>query len=133
MQSSIYKPPSRDRRGLQTRLDLGLVRFPELRQLSIEVNVLNFAIIDPAHVDEIAQLVLLQPVSERGIEREKAWVEEHYAELKAFCNKRNKIPHFAAFEAWLGKRLEDGKGGGDAGETAGPLNKEAPAARPKTI
>ncbi|KAF5677839.1 hypothetical protein FDENT_9136 [Fusarium denticulatum] len=47
------------------RLDLDLVRFSELRQLSIEVNVLNFAIIDPAHVDEIAQLVLLQPVSER--------------------------------------------------------------------
>ncbi|KAG5752473.1 hypothetical protein H9Q69_000481 [Fusarium xylarioides] len=40
------------------RLDLGLVRFSELRQLSIEVNVLNFAIIDPAHVDEIAQRAL---------------------------------------------------------------------------
>ncbi|KAF5984853.1 meiosis mei2 [Fusarium coicis] len=40
------------------RLDLGLVRFSELRQLSIEINVLNFAIIDPAHVDEIAQRAL---------------------------------------------------------------------------
>ncbi|KAG5749313.1 hypothetical protein H9Q69_013350 [Fusarium xylarioides] len=74
------------------------------------------------------------PVSQRGIEREKAWVEEHYAELKKFCSRWNKIPQFAAFEAWLGKRLEDRKGNGDAGETAGPSNKEALAtARPKTI
>ncbi|KAF4415793.1 hypothetical protein FACUT_13106 [Fusarium acutatum] len=69
-----------------------------------------------------SELVLLQPVSERGIEREKAWLEEHYAELKAFCNRWNKIPQFAAFEAWLGKRLEDRKGDDDAGETAGPSN-----------
>ncbi|KAG5775270.1 hypothetical protein H9Q73_011053 [Fusarium xylarioides] len=81
-----------------------------------------------------SELALLQPVSQRGIEREKAWVEEHYAELKKFCSRWNKIPQFAAFEAWLGKRLEDRKGNGDAGETAGPSNKEALAtARPKTI
>ncbi|KAF4450601.1 hypothetical protein F53441_6262 [Fusarium austroafricanum] len=37
------------------RADHGLVRFSELRQLDIEVNVLNYAILDPAHVDEIVQ------------------------------------------------------------------------------
>ncbi|KAF5561917.1 meiosis mei2 [Fusarium napiforme] len=88
--SELENPQSKNLHNLATavkirpeRLDLGLVRFSELRQLSVEVNVLNFAIIDPAHI-------------------------------------------------WLGKRLEDVKGGGDAGETAGPSNKEAPAAR-KTI
>ncbi|KAH7206029.1 hypothetical protein DER44DRAFT_809903 [Fusarium oxysporum] len=34
---------------------------------------------------------------EGGIEREKAWLEAQYAALKAFCNKWNKIPQFAAF------------------------------------
>ncbi|KAF5976124.1 hypothetical protein FBULB1_7112 [Fusarium bulbicola] len=69
-----------------------------------------------------SELVLIQPMSKRGIEREKAWLGEHYAELKAFCSKWNKIPQFAAYEAWLGKRLEDRKGGGGAGELAGPSN-----------
>lgn len=69
-----------------------------------------------------SELVLLKPVYRRGIEREDAWLGEHYAELKAFCSKWNKIPHFAAFEAWLGKRLEDRKGDGDGGDTAGPSN-----------
>ncbi|KAF4336235.1 meiosis mei2 [Fusarium beomiforme] len=40
------------------RLGLGFVRFSELRQLSVEVSVLNFAILDPAHVDEITQRAL---------------------------------------------------------------------------
>ncbi|KAI1014879.1 hypothetical protein LB503_003967 [Fusarium chuoi] len=69
-----------------------------------------------------SELVLLQPVYKPGIEREEAWLGEHYAELKAFCSKWNKIPHFAAFEAWLGKRLEDRKGEDGGGETAGPSN-----------
>ncbi|CZR37343.1 uncharacterized protein FPRO_02397 [Fusarium proliferatum ET1] len=69
-----------------------------------------------------SELVLLKPVYRRGIEREDAWLGEHYAELKAFCSKWNKIPHFAAFEAWPGKRLEDRKGDGDGGDTAGPSN-----------
>ncbi|CCT63748.1 uncharacterized protein FFB20_15144 [Fusarium fujikuroi] len=70
-----------------------------------------------------SELVLLKPVYKPGIEREEAWLGEHYAELKAFCNKWDKIPHFAAFEAWLGKRLEDRKGDdGDGGDTAGPSN-----------
>ncbi|SCO84656.1 uncharacterized protein FRV6_08783 [Fusarium oxysporum] len=50
---------------------------------------------------------------ERGIEREKAWLEAQYAALKAFCNKWNKIPQFAAFVARLEKRLEDRKGDND--------------------
>ncbi|WKT45610.1 Metallopeptidase, catalytic domain superfamily [Fusarium oxysporum f. sp. vasinfectum] len=45
--------------------------------------------------------------------REKAWLEAQYAALKAFCNKWNKIPQFAAFVARLEKRLEDRKGDND--------------------
>ncbi|KAL9569155.1 hypothetical protein ACKAV7_006741 [Fusarium commune] len=55
----------------------------------------------------------------------KAWLEAQYAALKAFCNKWNKIPQFAAFEAWLEKRLEDRKGdddGDEGDEAAGPSN-----------
>ncbi|ENH63296.1 hypothetical protein FOC1_g10009191 [Fusarium oxysporum f. sp. cubense race 1] len=59
------------------------------------------------------ELVLLQHGFEGGIEREKAWLEAQYATLKAFCNKWNKIPLFAAFVAWLEKRLEDRKGDND--------------------
>ncbi|KAG7415207.1 hypothetical protein Forpe1208_v006721 [Fusarium oxysporum f. sp. rapae] len=71
------------------------------------------------------ELVLLQHGFEGGIEREKAWLEAQYAALKAFCNKWNKIPQFATFEAWLEKRLEDRKGddeGDEGDEAAGPSN-----------
>ncbi|KAF5624912.1 hypothetical protein F52700_9287 [Fusarium sp. NRRL 52700] len=74
------------------------------------------------HSKLASELALLQPVSKRGIEREEAWLGEHYAELKAFCNRWNKIPQFAAFEAWLGKRLGDRRREDDAGDTAGPSN-----------
>ncbi|KAM0247686.1 hypothetical protein ACHAP5_003933 [Fusarium lateritium] len=40
------------------RLDMGLVRFSELRQLDVEVSITNFSIIDPGHVDEIVQQAL---------------------------------------------------------------------------
>ncbi|KAL7760552.1 hypothetical protein ACKLNR_010642 [Fusarium oxysporum f. sp. zingiberi] len=78
------------------------------------------------------ELVLLQHGFEGGIEREKAWLEAQYAALKAFCNKWNKIPQFAAFEAWLEKRLEDRKGDND--DVAWPSNYEASVIDwPKTI
>ncbi|KNB07536.1 hypothetical protein FOXG_08666 [Fusarium oxysporum f. sp. lycopersici 4287] len=78
------------------------------------------------------ELVLLQHGFEGGIEREKAWLEAQYAALKAFCNKWNKIPQFAAFVAWLEKRLEDRKGDND--DAAWPSNQEASVIDwPKTI
>ncbi|KAH7483881.1 hypothetical protein FOMA001_g6075 [Fusarium oxysporum f. sp. matthiolae] len=78
------------------------------------------------------ELVLLQHGFEGGIEREKTWLEAQYAALKAFCNKWNKIPQFAAFVAWLEKRLEDRKGDND--DAAWPSNQEASVIDwPKTI
>ncbi|KAF5573341.1 meiosis mei2 [Fusarium pseudocircinatum] len=71
------------------RLDPGLVRFSELRQLSIEVNVLSFAIIDPAHVDEIAQVVVM-PVKQLGLQ-----------------TRRRRLPGQRLYEMW---------GDDDAGE-----------------
>ncbi|KAM0340334.1 hypothetical protein ACHAPU_010547 [Fusarium lateritium] len=49
---SVYMKINRE------RLDNGIVRFSELRQLDLEVTIANFAIIDPGHVDEIVQRVL---------------------------------------------------------------------------
>ncbi|EWY97020.1 hypothetical protein FOYG_05511 [Fusarium oxysporum NRRL 32931] len=78
------------------------------------------------------ELVLLQHGFEGGIEREKTWLEAEYAALTAFCNKWNKIPQFAAFVAWLEKRLEDRKGDND--DAAWPSNQEASVIDwPKTI
>ncbi|EXL99828.1 hypothetical protein FOIG_07975 [Fusarium odoratissimum NRRL 54006] len=68
------------------------------------------------------ELVLLQHGFEGGIEREKAWLESQYAALKAFCNKWNKIPQFAAFVARLEKRLEDRKGDNDNDDATWPSN-----------
>jgi predicted Zn-dependent protease len=67
------------------------------------------------------ELVVLQRGSEGGFERQRVWLDAQHAAVKAFCNKWSHIPQFAAFEAWLERRLEDRKGDNDDDE-AGPSN-----------
>ncbi|KAH7275040.1 hypothetical protein B0J15DRAFT_457235 [Fusarium solani] len=51
----------------------------------------------------------LGPLLDSGpkINLQRRWVKEHAVALKGFCGKRNNVAQFSAFEAWLGKRIED--------------------------
>ncbi|KAF4501524.1 Meiosis mei2 [Fusarium agapanthi] len=79
------------------RLDLGLVRFSELRQLSIEVNVLNFAIIDPAHVDEIAQRALNVYGQLFALIRHLSFPNGAFRGVAQFCKAADAFIAFKAF------------------------------------
>ncbi|KAF5242999.1 hypothetical protein FANTH_8404 [Fusarium anthophilum] len=79
------------------RLDLGLVRFSELRQLSIEVNVLNFAIIDPAHVDEIAQRSLNVYGQLFALIRHLSFPNGAFRGIAQFCKAADAFIAFKAF------------------------------------
>ncbi|KAL9568692.1 hypothetical protein ACKAV7_007171 [Fusarium commune] len=79
------------------RLDLGLVRFSELRQLSIEVNVLNFAIIDPAHVDEIAQRALNVYGQLFAMIRNLSFPNGAFRGVAQFCKAADAFIAFKAF------------------------------------
>ncbi|KAF4437948.1 Meiosis mei2 [Fusarium acutatum] len=79
------------------RLDLGLVRFSELRQLSIEVNVLNFAIIDPAHVDEIVQRALNVYGQIFALIRHLSFPNGAFRGIAQFCKAADAFIAFKAF------------------------------------
>ncbi|ENH74581.1 Meiosis protein mei2 [Fusarium oxysporum f. sp. cubense race 1] len=79
------------------RLDLGLVRFSELRQLSIEVNVLNFAIIDPAHVDEITQRALNVYGQLFALIRNLSFPNGAFRGVAQFCKAADAFIAFKAF------------------------------------
>ncbi|KAF5642903.1 meiosis mei2 [Fusarium tjaetaba] len=79
------------------RLDLGLVRFSELRQLSIEVNILNFAIIDPAHVDEIAQRALNVYGQLFALIRHLSFPNGAFRGVAQFCKAADAFIAFKAF------------------------------------
>ncbi|KAF5682387.1 meiosis mei2 [Fusarium circinatum] len=79
------------------RLDLGLVRFSELRQLSIEANVLNFAIIDPAHVDEIAQRSLNVYGQLFALIRHLSFPNGAFRGIAQFCKAADAFIAFKAF------------------------------------
>ncbi|KAF5580967.1 meiosis mei2 [Fusarium pseudoanthophilum] len=79
------------------RLDLGLVRFSELRQLSIEVNVLNFAIIDPAHVYEIAQRALNVYGQLFALIRHLSFPNGAFRGVAQFCKAADAFIAFKAF------------------------------------
>ncbi|CVL01960.1 related to mei2 protein [Fusarium mangiferae] len=79
------------------RLDLGLVRFSELRQLSIEVNVLNFSIIDPAHVDEIAQRALNVYGQLFALLRHLSYPNGAFRGVAQFCKAADAFIAFKAF------------------------------------
>ncbi|KAF4954097.1 hypothetical protein FGADI_5524 [Fusarium gaditjirri] len=79
------------------RLDLGLVRFSELRQLSIEVNVLNFAIIDPAHVDEIVQRALNVYGQLFAMIRDFSFPNGAFRGVAQFCKAADAFIAFKAF------------------------------------
>ncbi|RSL47896.1 hypothetical protein CEP53_009757 [Fusarium sp. AF-6] len=51
----------------------------------------------------------LGPLLDSGskITLQRRWVKEQAVALKEFCGKRNNVAQFSAFEAWLGKRIED--------------------------
>lgn len=79
------------------QLDLGLVRFSELRQLSIEVNVLNFAIIDPAHVDEITQRALNVYGQLFALIRNLSFPNGAFRGVAQFCKAADAFIAFKAF------------------------------------
>lgn len=51
----------------------------------------------------------LGPLLDSGpkINLQRRWVVEQAVALKGFCGRRNNVAQLAAFEAWLGKRIED--------------------------
>ncbi|KAF9773004.1 hypothetical protein IL306_009243 [Fusarium sp. DS 682] len=79
------------------RLDLGFVRFSELRQLSVEVNVLNFAILDPAHVDEITQRALNVYGQLFALVRNLSFPNGAFRGVAQFCKAADAFIAFKAF------------------------------------
>ncbi|RMJ11691.1 hypothetical protein CDV36_008669 [Fusarium kuroshium] len=51
----------------------------------------------------------LGPLLDSGskINLQRRWVKEQAVALKEFCGKQNNVAQFSAFEAWLGRRIED--------------------------